>query len=118
MVHQPFQPLRETSRCRFPFTYAVPPETVGIPAGIDDIILTAGFGCGLDERQLFGCGGVCPEAVHVIVEDHRELFIVGIGTADAAPVFCHFFIRFFKSAADRADCRGDCDETLTRFQIL
>ena len=60
---------------------------VGVPSGVDNVVFATGFRSGGDHRQLVGFSRVAPQAVHVIVENHRASRIVLVRPlAACAPV--------------------------------
>ena len=50
------------------------------------VIFAAQGGSGIDNGKFFFGGGVCPKAVHIVVENDGQIFVVPVGSADLAAV--------------------------------
>ncbi len=65
---------------------APPVAVIVVPAGVDDEVLRAGLGGGVDQGQQLGRGRVAHQAVHVVVEDDRQPAVVGVRAAGGPAV--------------------------------
>ena len=103
VVQHLLEPARETLRRWQPFAHRVPPGAVGIPAGVHDVVLHPQGRRPINQRHDFLGGRIGIQAIHVVVEKHRQLAIVGIVPANAPTI-----------AIERAEglvrpARNDCD---------
>ena len=99
--------FRETSPAFLPLADTVPPFTIRVPAGIDHIVLAAGFSSTVDHGIFFLSGGIPEQAVHIIVENDRQIPVIGIGTADQAAVPGQHLpraVRESSAAGESPDC--------------
>ncbi|MNB79419.1 hypothetical protein D3C75_261530 [compost metagenome] len=86
VIEHVFDPFREAFLGRQPLSYAVPPFSGSIPAGIDAEVFAADIRRGVNKRQQLLCCGVAPQTVHIVVEDNAQQAVVIIRSADYPPV--------------------------------
>ena len=101
-----------------PFTDTVPPLARCIPPGIDDIIFAAAFCRRIDKRKLLLCCRITKQAVHIIVENYRQILVILIRSADHAAVSGQLPKRLFKAVLRYADCNRHRLKGFPRRKIL
>ena len=87
-----------------PFADTVPPLARCIPPGIDDIVFAAAFCRRIDQRKLLLRCRISKQAVHIIVENYRQVLVILIRSADHAAVSGQLPNRLFKTVLRYADC--------------
>ena len=106
--------VRETPAALFPLSDAVPPVAVRIPATVDAEIFASCLRRGIDQRKLRLCRRFSPQAVHVVIEYDRELFIVRVDPADLSAVGRQRLHRVIKSVCRHTDRHRNTGEAVAR----
>ena len=113
-----FDSIWKTFLRRFPFPYCIPPESVCIPACINTEIFTACFCRSIDEWDFFLCGRIRPEAVHVIIENDAQFFIILILSANRSSVFRQFLRHLSQFSGNCSHACRNCGKSISWFQVF
>ena len=118
VVHDFLEAVREALVAREPLADIVPPEARGVPARVHAEVFAAGLVRGVDQRELLRGRRVRPQAVHVVVEDDAELFIVVVLAADHTAVFRQLAHRVVEFADRGADAHRHGCKRLTGLEVF
>ena len=110
--------IRKALFTLLPLTDTVPPVAVRIPAGINDKILTSGLLCRIHQRELFFCGRISKQTIHIIIENNRQIFIIFVRTADLSAVLRQSTNRFLEIIMTYADSHRNRCKGISRLQVL
>ena len=110
--------IRKALFTLLPLTDTVPPVAVRIPAGINDKILTSGLLCRIHQRELFFCGRISKQTIHIIIENNRQIFIIFVRTADLSAVLRQSTNRFLEIIMTYADSHRNRRKGISRLQVL
>ena len=114
--------LADSARKAFPallpFSDSVPPGSVRVPAGVDHKVLAARLRGRLDQRELLLRRRIAEQAVHIVIEDHRQLLVVPVRTADPAAIARQFIHCLRKIRPGYADRRRHRCEGIPRPELL
>ena len=112
-----FKTVRETAAVFLPLAHAVPPETIRIPAAINAVILASCLCGGFYKRHFLFFGRVAPKTVHIVIENNRQLFVIGIPSAYRTAVSCKLAHTLVKVTA-YADCNRNRRKALPGSKVL
>ena len=101
-----------------PFTDTVPPLARCIPPGIDDIIFAAALCRRIDQRKFLLRCRISKQAVHIIVENYRQILVILVRSADHAAVSGQLPKRLFKAILRYADCNRHRLKGFARRKVL
>ena len=77
-----FQSIGKSHFRWIPLSNPRPPRFICVPSGINTVILTANSRCCINNRQFLLGSRISPEAVHIVIENNGQLFIILIFPAD------------------------------------
>jgi len=118
VIHHLFQAAGKPAFGRLPFAHVVPPEAVGIPARVHTVVFAPRLRRLVDEGQLLLSGGVRPQAVHVVVENDGQGFVVSVFPADAAAVGGQLAHSLVEASGAGADADGNGGKGFAGLQVF
>ena len=114
IIHDLAKTARETLVRRQPFSDAVPPESVRIPAAVHAEILTPRFMRLINQRNLLFGRRISPQTVHIIIENNRKPLIITVFPADPPAVHRQLRTRLIHISVNRSDAHRHTRKALTR----
>ena len=110
--------VRKTFFTLLPLTDTVPPVAVRIPARINNKIFTSGLLGSIHQRKLFFRRRIPKQAVHIIIKNNRQIFIIFVRTSDLSAVLRQSTNRFLEIIMTYADSHRNRCKGISRLQVL